>query len=202
MGKINVQSIKEKDLYQENTFKEYQFVSNEKELDQIFNIFLHNDFNQRRFNYLYGFGSQPKSVYKILSKRAGNQYEVLWYGYNGPLKFKWLSYISASTGGFIKLVESGASLEIIQQLRHQSMVGFYSLSEIYSANFEKMVLANVNDSQYSPESFIKMDKSYFYFVVDGDTYDEDLNGFLCKCGMGSECPDFLSEIIEFTNRRW
>lgn len=55
---------------------------------------------------------------------------------------------------------------------------------------------------YTPEMFVKNDESYFYFVIDGDTYDEDQDGYLCKCGMGKQCPDEFFKIIEFTNKRW
>ena len=203
MGRLDLYRIEPSDLYDENLLEKYRFVANQEEIGEITDLIIASNLTEaNRVCYLYGFGSQPKSIYRKLKENAGNKYDVLWYGYNGPKKLKLLSYVTASTGGLIKILKIDCIKGLIETLSHLSMVGLFSLTETFAADFENYVLGNVGNLNITPEDFIKMDKGFFYFVFDGDTYDDEQKGFLCKAALGKECPEDLFRIKRFTYRRW
>lgn len=203
MGSIELLQIESPKVYNENILSEYKFVCNTNDIKKIYALFTDcNLLANNRKVYIYGYGSQPKSTYKKLAQNSVDKYDLMWYGYNGPPKFKLLSYITASFSGLLHIKEISCVSSIIDTLSHLSMVGLFSMSEEYAKDFENLILNSKGGLKDMPDDFIKRDKSFFYYVIDGDSYHSDEEGYFCQTGLGKECPDCLFKIIEFTEKRW
>lgn len=203
MGNINLSKFESSKKYEENVISQYRFVCNEDDIKHICTLLEGCDLLKDKRNcYIYGYGSQSKSTYKKLEQNSDGKYDLKWYGYNGPKKFKLLSHITASCSGLLCIKETSCISHIIEILSNLAMVGIFSISKEFSTEFENLILNNKEELKEMPDDFIKKDKSFFYYIIDGDSYHEVEKGYLCQTALGKESTDCLFKIIEFTEKRW
>ena len=203
MGRLNLYQIQPSALYDENVLEQEKIVVNKEDFESIIDFLSTSTLiTEDRTCYIYGFGSQPKSVYRKLAQKSINDYDVIWYGFNGPKKLKFISYLTASTGGLIRIVNIQCVRFLLERLSHLSMVGLFSLSRPFAEYFESDVLDNIGNLNAAPEILIRKDNSFFSFVIDGDSYDDEKKGFLCKLAIGKNCPEDLLKIKMFSDKRW
>jgi hypothetical protein len=203
MGRIDLFKLRQSESNHSNLAAHYKFVAGSEEIEGIYQVLKSLDFSTSRLTcYLYGFGSQPKSAYRNIKAAQADNYEVIWYGYDGPRSLKFLSYVTASTSGFIRIKQAGCIEFLMKRLSHLSMAGLFVLSQEFALGFEEYIISNTKDLKANPESFIKKDPGFFYFIIDGDTYDEQKDGFFCEAAFGKKCPAHLFDIVRFTGKRW
>lgn len=186
-----------------NVAAEFRFIAKDIDMAGIYDLLADSPdlINKHRTCYLYGFGKQQKSVYSNLEALAEG-YDVLWYGYDGPGKYKWLSYFTASTSGLVRINETRCLTEVLDTLSKLAMVGVFSLSASYAAEFEKKIIGNRGKHLIPVEDMIKEDDQFFYWIIDGDNFDQEHHGFLCTAAYGKSCPDSLRHIADYTRNRW
>ena len=202
MGGIDLYKILHFNDYMDNVAEEYRFIANDKYLAGIYDLLTGcaDLTNAHRSSYLFGFGKHPKSTYRKLQEDAEG-YEVLWFGYNGPSKYKWLSSLPASTSGLVRVHETRCLTKLLDTLCHLAMVGVFSLSAQHAREFEKKLIDGAK-LMVHPEDIIKEDASFFYWIIDGDMFDQEQYGFLCTSAFGKRCPASLTSIAEFAGKKW
>lgn len=106
----------------------------------------------------------------------------------------------ASTSGFIRVNDQRCIGGLMRRLSHLAMVGLFILSRENGPAFEAYILANTKDMRADPEGFVGQHPSFFYFVIDGDTYDETQDGFLCTAAFGTESPVRRADLLPYMTK--
>ena len=140
---------------------------------------------------VFGYGSQPRHVYEILSTH--NDIEVLWNGLFLPLLFWPLSLIVSCQGGLLRANRSGAARVALHLLSYRGMVEVLS----FSSNIADQVAQHVRRRRWRarPGEIVGRDPTYFLFGVERDHPSAE-TGIVGWCSFGPDCPPELQTIAE------
>jgi len=195
LGQIFVGSTEE---YTEhpNTLKKYdREVQMERVIYTVKKIANSDSINMsNKVCFIYGMGSQPRSVYSELNKLKG--IDVIWYDTILPKVFKPLSYIVASYTGLIKVIDKTILPEIFTKLIEMAMAGIY----IFDGNYQKEFVNQISQNKRSSTSdqIVKKDPSFFIYQVDADNY-ESSTGIFEIITYGKNCPEELIKIVDYSD---
>lgn len=185
MGKLNIGSLGGFGFH-ENTLNEYDKEISKELLDhQLNQIASICKGNKGYVCYVLGMGAQPKSIYEDLRKEFG--VEVVWSDSILSGAFKVLSVFMASYAGLVKISSPEKLPGVFKRLCHLSMAGIYVFDQSREEHFVDCVIKNP-----LPEDFdfgVKGDRSYFFYMVDGDNA-ESSTGMYAVISYGKSASGF------------
>lgn len=183
-------------MHNENTLSHYLFEATEEQQENIikdlssFQELLTPD----RRCYIYGYGKQPKSIYRQLEKEEN--ISVLWAEFMGKGLIKYLKFIIAGYAGLVRIKNTNEIELVIRKLGHSSMVGIFSISHDFQKEFEEYMIKSKSKS--NPEEYVKNDSTYFSLMIDEDNV-ESKTGILVINSYGKKCPmKIVNKTIEWS----
>ncbi len=140
--------------------------------------------DEQRACYVFGFGSQTRSAYRLISEIDGVQ--IHWQGKFGPGCLMPLLWLAASHGGLIEVSNPRSLPRLVETLAHLAMLEVYSVSKVLSPQ----LLAHVKTKQWtsSPFEVVALDPAYICIGVDGDSQDSE-SGIFGWFSYGKLCQE-------------
>lgn len=139
----------------------------------------------------YGYGSQPRAVYRQLRTRTGLR--VLWQATFGPLWLRPLASLFAGQGGLIQVLDPHDVPTLVDALSDLAMTELYSCSAERLSDVVDLVRRDGWRSFIGP--VIGRDSDYFCFGVDGDAHSTPTR-HVAWISYGSDCPTALQVAIK------
>lgn len=143
---------------------------------------------------VFGYGSQPRHVYKVLSTH--DNIDVLWSGTCCSLLLLPLSLGVACQSGLLRANHCTAARVALHLLSYRGPVEVLS----FSSNITDQVVRHVRRQRWWgfrgwPEEIVGNDPTYFLFNVERDNPHVE-TGIQALCSFGPDCPPELQTIAE------
>jgi hypothetical protein len=139
---------------------------------------------------VFGYGNQPTSTYKWLSRLPG--VEVPWDRNFGPWWLAPLLWIAASRGGLVIVEARDKVAPVLDALGRLAMLELFSCSRHLRDEMTRHVQEHTWRSH--PGLVASTDDDYFAFGFDGDSDDPD-GGIYTWCAVGNGCPRDLTDCL-------
>lgn len=169
----------------------------EKTLPLIEEFYNKNDYliNDERCCYVFVYGKKSKKYYSKFNNTKGA--ELVWVDTSLPFPFKWLSNFVASEYGLLKITNFKHLENWINDFCEMSMFGLFS----FNKQIEDELIFNVKQdkSKVNIESVIKKDSSFYYHIIDGDSYEYP-SGICSILNFGESCPEELKKALSIIKR--